>query len=197
MIGGTITMRRAIGSLLLPASLMLCAAPQWAGAAETSPSQSFMVQGLVPTRCKISAPLASTGSNASLGVSTNGSELDLTALVDATSAKTLASQITIQFPIVCSGAQSLTISTQQGGLNNQEAAGASGGFQTHANYVLNVSWGGLSQSLTTSGSAATLDLSQSDPASGNLTINFNLPSGQGPLQAGTYADAIVVQLNAQ
>src|SRR5581483_8980158 len=120
----------------------------------------------------LSPPIAGTGSNTSFSQNSNGGELDLTALVDTTSAKTQAASGTIQFPIVCTGAHALTVSTRHGGLGNQNASGNSGGFTTHADYSLSATWAGTTKTFTTAGAPITLDLSQSNAASGNLSLDF-------------------------
>ena len=165
--------------------------------AAENPTQPITVQGEVPVRCKMAAPLAGgTGANTTFAANSNGGEINLTNLVDSNTARTVAAQGTVQFPIICTGAHTLTITSQRGGLTNQNSATAAGGFAVHADYTLNASWAGTTRTLVTSGSRSALDLSQTDAASGNLTIDVTLAGGLGPLQAGTYSDEIVVQLNA-
>jgi hypothetical protein len=186
-------MRRAIALLLAAFAVATSAV----AAPDQNPSQPLTVKGDVPVRCKMSPPVSGgSGTNTTFAQNSSGGEIDLTALVDANTAKTLAAQETIQFPIICTGAHTLTVTTQHGGLVNQNVAAPAGGFAVHADYTLNATWAGTTRSLTTSGAQAALDLSQSDAAGGELTIGFSLLGGVGPLQAGTYSDEIVVQLNA-
>jgi len=164
--------------------------------AATVAAQPLQVNGDVPVRCKLSPPAAGTSVNTSFAPNSNGGDLTLTGLVDPDTALTRATESVIQIPIICSGAYSLTI-TSQGGLSNQNASAPSGGFATHVNYLLSANWAGATQSVETAGSAVTLDLSQSGSQAGNLSIDFSLPAGRGPLVAGTYTDEITIQLNAQ
>ncbi|MGA9794558.1 MAG: hypothetical protein WBQ17_03380 [Rhizomicrobium sp.] len=180
-------MKRAAAGLgilmALAATPALCAAP----------SQMLTVQSSVATRCKMLPPQV-TGAGTNFTSAGAGGRLDLTNFVNS-SDKTQAVNAQLEFSIVCTGAHSLTVGTQSGGLNDQTAGTPGSGFVTHADYGLSASWDNTTKSLTTNGTAASVDLSQTGPASGNLVIDLNLAAGIGPLQAGDYTDAIIVQLN--
>jgi opacity protein-like surface antigen len=186
-------MTNRIHPIVVAALLAAVLAP---AAAAPVAAQPIQVIGGVPVRCKISPPAAGASDNASFAPGSNGGELQLTRFVDPGTALTHASEGTILFSITCTGAYALTV-TSQGGLSNQNAGSPSGGFATHVNYTLSAIWAGATKSVETSGSAVTLDLSQSGDQSGDLSIGISLPAGKGPLTAGTYTDEIVIQLNAQ
>lgn len=164
--------------------------------AATTVTQPLQVHASVPERCRVSPPTGTTSPNATFTPGANGGALRLTGLVDPVTALTRATQGTILFPVVCTGTYSLTV-TSQGGLVNETTTTASNGFATRLNYVLSASWGSAAQSVETSGTPVSLDLSAGGAQLGNLTIGFNVPAGRGPLVAGTYTDEIIIQLNAQ
>jgi hypothetical protein len=161
------------------------------------PAQSVVMQGDVPTRCKMSPPqLIGSATNATFTPNQSGGQFDVTNMVDTLASKTLATHGVLELPIVCTGAHSLTVSSIHGGLINANATGQAGGFATRADYALSATWAGITKQVQTTGASTTLDLSSGAPSSGSLSIGFDLPGGAGPLQAGAYNDEIVVQLNA-
>jgi hypothetical protein len=183
----------------LAAAVLAPAAIPCTAMAQVDPgfSQSVVMDGDVPTRCRMSTPQAvGAATNATFTPNTNGGRLDLTQMVDAAEAKTIATHGVLEFPIICTGAHSLTVTSTHGGLVNASATGQAGGFATRADYTLSATWAGTTQQVQTGGSSTALDLSQQGPAAGALSLDFNLPGGSGPLQAGAYSDEIVVQLNA-
>jgi hypothetical protein len=162
----------------------------------TTTAQPLTVLGDVPVRCRMAQPLAADGgSNTTFTQNGVSSEIDFTNFVDPSTGKLNASHAQIAFPITCTGAQRLTIITQNGGLTNANVAGAANGFAVRADYTLEANWASTTQSLQTDGAAASLDISQNTPQSGQLVLNVTLVPGDQPLEAGSYDDAIVVQLN--
>jgi hypothetical protein len=171
------------------------AAPAFA-ASFTATAQPLTVLGDVPVRCRMAQPQAADGGiNTTFTQNGTSSEIDFTNFVDPNTGKLNASHAQIAFPITCTGAQTLTVSTQNGGLTNASVAGSVNGFAARADYTLDASWASTSRSLQTDGTAASLDISQTTPQSGQLVLNFTLVPGDQPLEAGSYGDAIVVQLN--
>jgi hypothetical protein len=171
----------------------LMGSPAWGASATAQPTT---VLGDVPVRCKMSPPLASDGgANTTFSQNGAGGEIDFTKFADANTGKLTVSSAQVAFPITCTGAQTLTVTTQNGGLTNANVAGPAGGFAARADYTLNASWASITKSLQTGGAAASLDLSQTAPQSGQLVLNFTLVPGAQPLEAGSYDDAIVEQLN--
>lgn len=171
---------------------LLTALPAQAAAVAAAPLD---ISGDVPVRCKMAPPTSGASANAIFRQTGNGGALTLTGFVGA-DARTRAVQASIQVAIACSGSHVLTVTTH-GGLTNQTSGSPSPDFANHADYALTARWGGLTQSVTTSGAQVTIDLSQANAAAGSLGIDINLPAGRGPLAAGTYTDEIIIQLNAQ
>jgi hypothetical protein len=185
-------MMRATGIFALAA---LMATPALA-ASFTETSQPLTVLGDVPVRCKMSPPLVSDGgANTTFSQNGAGGEIDFTNFVDPNTGKLTVSSAQVAFPIVCTGAQTLTVTTQNGGLTNANVPGPAGGFAARADYTLNASWASATKSLQTGGAAASLDLSQTAPEKSQLVLNFTLVPGERPLEVGSYDDVIVVQLN--
>jgi hypothetical protein len=171
------------------------ASPASASSSTTS-VQPLTVLGDVPVRCRMGQPQAlDGGSNTTFTQNGASSEIDFTDFVDSNTGRLNESHAQIAFPIICTGAQVLTITTQNGGLANTSVAGGTNGFAARADYTLDASWASASRSLQTDGTTASLDLSQTTPQSGQLVLNFTLVPGSQPLEAGSYDDAIVVQLN--
>jgi hypothetical protein len=166
------------------------------GAPFTQTAQPLTVLGDVPVRCKMLPPQTSgNGLNINFSQNSAGGEIAFTDFVDPDTGKMKAASARLLFPITCTGAQTLTVTTQNGGLTNTNVSGTTAGFAARGDYTLDASWANTTRSLRTAGSPASLDLSQSAPESGELVLNFTLAAGSEPLEAGSYEDAIVVQLN--
>jgi hypothetical protein len=162
----------------------------------TAAAQPLSVLGDVPVRCRMAQPLAADGgTNTTFTQNGASNEIDFNNFVDPNTGKLNASHARIAFPITCTGAQTLTITTQNGGLTNASVAGGAPGFAARADYTLDASWASTTRSLQTNGAAASLDISQTTPQSGKLVLNFTFVPNNQPLEAGSYGDAIVVQVN--
>src|SRR5690242_5422553 len=126
-------MKRA---LVISGLAALIASPAFA-ASFTATAQPLTVLGDVPVRCRMSPPQASDGgSNTTFSQNGASGEIDFTNFVDANTGKLNASGARIAFPITCTGAQTLTVTTQNGGLTNTNVAGGSNGFAARADYTL-------------------------------------------------------------
>jgi hypothetical protein len=163
--------------------------------ADESVVHDLQVDGTIPTRCSMSRPTAADTNNSAFSVQDAGGALMLTSPIDQ-GALTNSATASFRFAITCTGAHDLIIASN-GGLVNQTTPLSANGFLTRADYTLVASWGATTQSLTTDGSRATLDLSQTVARAGTLSVVFSLPSGRGPMTAGTYTDQIYIQLSAR
>lgn len=154
--------------------------------------------GTAPSACLVSAPGSVSGGNASFQVTgTQAAQIDITQLVDATTAQPRATSINLALPIICNGAHRLTVTTTNGGLarvgGNARNVSVTNGFREFLPYQVTASWAGQS---TTGGSQTTTPVSMnvSDGAAGQLSLIIAVPAGGAPLVAGAYADSLVIRL---
>ncbi|HEY1750669.1 MAG TPA: hypothetical protein VGG29_05365 [Caulobacteraceae bacterium] len=167
-------------------------------AADTAGSQPLVIAGQVASTCQMSPATQGPGNlNVAFSAAGGGaSQLAVNLMVDPSTARTQSVVGVVQFQVLCTGAHTLKVTSASGGLVNTTTTTTAGGFSTRADYSLQAAWAGASRSLTTSGSAASLDLSGADSASGALTVTVTVPSGEGPLVAGAYQDVISIDLSA-
>lgn len=186
------------------AALSLAALAQSAAAAapgagpQTSSSGPVIVDGVVPSSCRLSPATAGSGASNVTFTDHGGAASDVTVnlLVDPNTARTQSAVGVVQFQVLCTGAHTLTVSSTSGGLVNTSTSASGGGFENRANYSLQASWDGKTRTLTTNGAKASLDLSGLDSATGPLIVTVTVPPGEGPLVAGAYQDTINIDLSA-
>ena len=169
-----------------------------ARAAETAGAPPLVISGQVPSTCQMSpAAQAPGGDNVTFSANGgNASSVTVNLMVDPNTAKTQGAVGAVQFQVICTGAHTLTVSSASGGLVNTTTSATGAGFANRADYTLQAAWDGITHTLTTRGSAASLDLSGSAGATGALTVTVTVPSGEGPLVAGSYQDTISIDLSA-
>ena len=116
-------------------------------------------------------------------------------LVDESTAATRASSIELAVPVVCNTSHLITVRSYNGALvrlGANAARGGSGGFSEMQTYNVGLQWQQQTVQLgTQTGSAA---ISYNRPAKGDLIVGIAVPRGTNPLVAGTYTDAVVVEI---
>ena len=116
-------------------------------------------------------------------------------LVDESTAATRASSIELAVPVVCNTSHLITVRSYNGALvrlGANAARGGSGGFSEMQTYNVGLQWQQQTVQLgTQTGSAA---ISYNQPAKGDLIVGIAVPRGTNPLVAGTYTDAVVVEI---
>ena len=116
-------------------------------------------------------------------------------LVDGTTAMARASAIELAVPVVCNASHRVTVRSYNGGLLRQGAQGtgrSSGGFSEFQAYQVDVQWQG--QIVQLGGQSGSASIAWAQPAKGDLTVAISVPQGTAPLIAGTYTDAVVVEI---
>ena len=116
-------------------------------------------------------------------------------LVDSTTALARASAIELAVPVICNASHTVTVRSYNGGLLRQGAQGtgrSSGGFSEFQAYQVGLQWQGQIVQLGGQGGSASIAWAQ--PAKGDLTVSITIPQGTAPLVAGTYTDAVVVEI---
>lgn len=152
----------------------------------------LQISGNAPESCVITTPAQGAIANATFTAGPNSAQVTITQLVDPTTAVPQAATIDMLFPVVCNTAHTLTISTAQGGLVLQAAAPPPGaGFRNRLDYQVNANWVGQQVSGT---SAAPLQISSPDAATGQLDVSIAIPAGGEPLEAGAYSDSLIVNI---
>jgi len=188
-------MRRATITVVTLALAGAIAAPSFAD--ETTSSLPLLVSGDVASECRLSPAAEGPGdANVRFSSVAGGSQVTVAMFVDPTTARTRSSTGAVQFQITCTGPHTLKVTSGSGGMVNGTTSVTGQGFTNRADYTLAAQWNGASRSVTTSGAAASLDLSQTNGAQGALTVTVSIPPGQGPLVAGAYQDTITVDLSA-
>lgn len=189
-------MVRAPLPLTLPLALAFaCAAGAAAAQTLDTAQQRVDLAGTAPSVCKMDAPRSGGGGNIQFSVSSNNAaELDFRALANPTTAVAQATQVSVLFPVICTGPHSLTVSSTNGGLTNPAAPAT--GFATRVDYVLTAQWSTDQKQFQTVGSPTSLNLTESDGVAGDLTVAIAIANGVLPLVSGSYTDQVVVQFSA-
>jgi hypothetical protein len=162
--------------------------------------QPLEIAGEAPPACVVRAPTATAGTNVTFDpTGPAGGELRIVQLVDPTTAEPLPTSITLAVPVVCNSAHRIELRSLNGGLlrdrGNARNRQSNTGFGEFVPYRVGLAWAGQQRDVT-SEEAQTLVVSTVRGAAGDATLSFTLPGGGGPLVAGRYADAIVVEFQA-
>jgi spore coat protein U-like protein len=175
--------------------LFLSAAGVAAAQTQDTSQQRVLLAGNAPSVCKMDAPTSGGGGTVQFSVSSsNAAELNFQALANPTTAVAQAAQVTVSFPVICTGAHSLTVSSTNGGLTNPALPAT--GFATRVDYALTAQWAADQRRFQTVGSPTSLNLTESDGVAGNLTVAIAIANGVLPLVSGAYTDQVVVQFSA-
>ena len=180
--------------ILLLASFAVSAAPAGAQSlAETN--QRIVLAGQAPAACVIANPVAQGGANASFtSQSATSGQITIAQLVDPFAATALPSSIALELPVICNTSHRLTVRSMNGGLarGGQFNNRGTGGFSEFLPYRVTVDWGG--QNLSQNSDAGRAQISLDRPAQGFARIGFATTAGGGPLVAGQYTDALIIEL---
>jgi len=115
-------------------------------------------------------------------------------LVDESTAAARASSIELALPVVCNTSHLITVRSYNGALVRQGAGGANsaGGFSESQAYNVDLQWQNLTAQL--GGASSNAAIAYGQPAKGDLIVDIAVPRGTQPLVAGTYTDAVVVEI---
>jgi hypothetical protein len=176
---------------LIAAALAL---PGMAQAQElTRASQRLEMTAVAPVACVISPATVSSAANASYSATgTSSGQVNITELVDSSTAAPRASSIELNLPVVCNASHRVELRSANGGLLRAGATGRGGAFRESLAYQVGLDWAGQSVELTTSNRSATISASQ--PGKGEMVIRIATPAGGAPMVAGQYSDSIVVEV---
>ena len=184
---------RALPCLILAA--VLGAAPAQAQELNRA-SQRLELLGDAPVGCIANSARASGLRNATFQDNgPSGGVVVFPQLVDGTTAMARESAIELAVPVVCNTSHTVTVRSYNGGLLRQGAQGtgrSSGGFSEFQAYQVGVQWQG--QRVQVGGQSGSASIAWGQPAKGDLTVDITVPQGTAPLVAGTYTDAVVVEI---
>jgi hypothetical protein len=116
-------------------------------------------------------------------------------LVDETTATSRESSIELALPVVCNTSHRITVRSYNGGLvrlGANAARSGSGGFSEMQTYDVALQWQQQTVQLGTQNASAAISFDQ--PAKGDIIVDIAVPRGTNPLVAGTYTDAVVVEI---
>jgi hypothetical protein len=173
--------------------------PVWAQDFSES-DQALELVGEAPAACVLRAPSATAGVNANFDPTGPASgELRIVQMVDPNTAEPLPTSITLSLPVICNASHRIELRSQNGGLlrdrGNARNRQNGSGFGEFLTYRVGLNWAGQ-QREATSEEARNLIVAAPRGAAGDATISFSLPGGGGPLIAGRYSDAIIVEFQA-
>ncbi len=187
---------RAPATTLLSAALALTFSASVAMAQDvTHATQRLELHGDAPAGC------VANSARASKQVGTvyqdngpTGGVVTFPNLVDETTAAARASSIELALPVVCNTSHLITVRSYNGALVRQGAGGANsaGGFSESQTYDVGLQWQQLTAQLSAGATNASIAYGQ--PAKGDLIVDIAVPRGTQPLVAGTYTDAVVVEI---
>ena len=117
-------------------------------------------------------------------------------MVNPTTAEPLPTSITLALPVVCNASHRIELRSQNGGLlrnrGNARNRQSGSGFGEFVTYRVGLAWAGQQRDVT-SEEARNLSIDAFRGAAGDAVLNVSLPGGGGPLVAGRYSDAIIVE----
>lgn len=147
--------------------------------------------------CVTRSPAAAAGLNANFDPSgQSGGEIRIVQLVNQTTAEPSAASITLSIPVICNSSHVVTLRSQNGGLlrdtGDPRRRQSSSDFGEFVPYQVNFDWAGQRRNAN-SDASRTISLSVPRGAAGDATFRFELAGGGGPLVAGRYSDAIIIE----
>lgn len=155
------------------------------------------IVGTANPACVIKGPTSAIGNNMRFDPQgPSAGQIGITNFVD-NNAVSRGGTIDIALPVVCNSAHRVIVRSANGGLRRQGAAAAVQGnqFVQFFPYQVTTQWGGQNGRLTTD-QGGTLTIDTGEARAGSLGLQINVAAGGRPLVAGTYADQIVVELQA-
>ena len=159
-------------------------------------SQRIEMRGDAPVGCIANAARASNQRNATYQDNgPTGGVVVFPNLVDETTAATRESSIELAVPVICNTSHQITVRSYNGGLvrlGANAARSGSGGFSEMQTYDVALQW--QQQTVKLDGQSASAAIAYSQPAKGDLIVDIAVPRGTNPLVAGTYTDAVVVEI---
>ena len=158
--------------------------------------QRLEVRGDAPAGCVANAARASKEQGATYQDNgPTGGVVVFPNLVDQSTATTRESSIELALPVVCNTSHRITVRSYNGGLvrlGANAARSGSGGFSEVQTYDVALQW--QQQSVQLGGQIGSAAISYNQPAKGDLIVDIAVPRGTQPLVAGTYSDAVVVEI---
>lgn len=188
---------RAFTFTILAAALTSAMSATGAQAQELNrATQRLELQGDAPVGCIASGARATNQLNATYQDNgPTGGVVVFPNLVDETTAATRASSIELAVAVVCNTSHNITVRSFNGGLvrlGANAARSGSGGFSEMQTYDVALQW--QQQTVKLDGQSASAAIAYSQPAKGDLIVDIAVPRGTNPLVAGTYTDAVVVEI---
>lgn len=184
----------------LGAAAITCLAASASAQQFSEDNQRLEIAGIAPAACVLNAPVATNGTNTDFNPSGSGSgEVRIIQLVGASDAEPLPASINLSIPVICNASHRIVVRSQNGGLlrdgGNVAIRQGSGGFGEFVPYQLSLDWAGRERNAS-SETAQNLAIDTTRGAAGQATLAVNVPGGGGPLVAGRYFDAIIIEFEA-
>jgi len=159
-------------------------------------SQTLRLAGTAPAACVLGAATPSAASNAAfVNLGANTGRMTITQLVSPQDATSQASSLELALPVRCNASHRLTVRSTNGGLLRSGAVngGQRGGqgFSDFLAYDYRVDWAANRIAQPSDSGLAALAVDR--PATGDLLVRISTEAGRGPLTAGQYTDAIVIE----
>jgi hypothetical protein len=161
------------------------------------------VGGSAPAVCSfLAAPRQLSATNMTLaGASLQSGQINVTQLIDESTARLKAASIQIEILGICNRPHYLSLMTNRGGLAPEEQVTVvSGAFSRHVNYRAEVLWGGQSvilQTDATPGKKSPAGLING-PNNGALSLRVTIDGASNnmtlPTANGVYSDSLIVQI---
>ena len=161
-------------------------------------NQSLQLAGDAPAACVVGEPKVANAVNASFSVDNQTSgTIGISQFVDQQTGQTLASSIDLSFPVTCNASHSVALRSGNGGMLRAGASAggttSAQGFSEFVTYQLQLDWQGQQIDLASDLGGGEIDAGQ--PGKGDLSLHVATPAGNGPLVAGQYDDAIVIEFS--
>jgi len=171
---------------------------QTADVASERLERAIVIEGSAPRACTLKVPRASGERNTTLAQTGSGGvtvALTPSGFIDPATGVPRATGIELALPITCNTAHHLRVTSTRGGLLREGGGDAGGTFRARLDFAVDVRWAGQAVSFDT-GTAARIDLSVADAATGDAMISISIPGGGSPLAAGDYGDTLIIEIEA-
>jgi hypothetical protein len=170
--------------------------------ADDNQRTNIAIQGEAKASCVFGAAKATAANNMALSEGAAASNtVTITTLIDATTARLLASSISLKFKALCNHAHSITIRSVNGGLRGQGTSPILGGsFRTTVDYSVMLLWGAISSGFRTNGAPGqgSPPTAISGAYAGDVALNIMIHPGWKndlPVAADTYSDTLIITLS--
>jgi hypothetical protein len=151
--------------------------------------------GIAPDACVLNAPQLSSSYNVTVGdeSSARTTSVTINQMIDTNTLQAVPAAVDLSFPLICSGPNRVTVTSARGGMYLNGTATPAPMFTDHVSYTFNVQWAGQ-QAQGATATNQNVQIDSTDGANGRLYLSIQIGGQAERLFAGTYSDALTVDV---